>query len=253
MRHNLRTRVGAWALGVALGGAVLTGSVLAGPAAPASAHNSVISTTPTAGAVVTEQPTVFQVTTNDNLLNLDGLGAGMGMQISGPADAASPLYYGDGCATVFGPSLEMKAPLGQPGRYTVIWQVVSTDGHSISGDFTFTWQPNPDQKLAVGSSTPPDCGGKNSSSKTVQTDAAAPAPPPANAALSDVLWIGGAVAAVILATVVTLLVVSRRTPPAGPTEAPLAGTPPAGPTGGPPAGPTGDPTGGPPAGAPPTE
>lgn len=230
MRHTaaqrVGTRIGVWVLGVALGGVVLTGSVLAGPASPASAHNSVVSTTPAAGAVVTEQPSVFKLTTNDNLLNLDGLGAGMGMQVRGPADAASPLYYGDGCATVFGPSLEMKAQLGQPGKYTVIWQVVSTDGHSISGDYAFNWQPNADQVLAEGSSTPPDCGGKNSSSATTQTDAATPAPVAANAALSDVLWIGGAVAAVILATVVTLLVVSRRKPGAASTDTSPAHTPP---------------------------
>lgn len=217
--------VSTWVVGVAVAGAVLVGSVLAGPASPASAHNSVISTTPAAGSVVTEQPPVFQVTTNDNLLNLDGMGSGMAMQISGPADAASPLYYGDGCVTVFGPTLEMKAQLGEPGEYTVVWQVVSTDGHSISGDFSFTWQPNADQQLAEGASTPPDCGGTasgGSAAKPTQTDAATPAPAPENAALGDVLWIGAAVAAVLAATLVTLLVVGRRKPPAGtpPAESP---------------------------------
>jgi methionine-rich copper-binding protein CopC len=196
--------------------------VVAGPASPASAHNSVISTTPAAGSVVTEQPGVFQVTTNDNLLNLDGLGSGMGMQISGPTDAASPLYYGDGCTTVFGPTLEMKAQLGEPGEYTVVWQVVSTDGHTISGDFAFTWQPDPGQELAAGTATAPDCGGTVTGGST-QTDAATPAPQGSeNAALGDVLWIGGAVSAVILATVVTLVAVGRRKPPAGPTSTPPA-------------------------------
>ncbi|GAA3886788.1 hypothetical protein GCM10022381_31100 [Leifsonia kafniensis] len=233
MRHNAhrpaqnhaRGRVAAWALGLTLAGFVCAGSVLAGPAGPASAHNSVISTTPAAGSVVTEQPGVFQVTTNDDLLKLDTPGA-MRMQISGPADAATPLYYGDGCSTVFGPTLEAKAQLGEPGKYTVAWQVVSTDGHTISGDFAFTWQPAAGQELATGSSIPPDCGGTITGG-TTQTDAATPAAPATDtAALGDVLWIGGAVAAVILATVVTLVAVGRRKPPTGPTGTPPEGTPP---------------------------
>jgi methionine-rich copper-binding protein CopC len=258
MRRNVHTRVGAWALGVALAGVVLAGSVLVGPASPASAHNSVISTTPAAGSVVTEQPGVFQLTTNDNLLNLDGLGGGMGMQISGPEGAASPLYYGDGCTTVFGPTLEMSAQLGEPGTYTVVWQVVSTDGHSISGDFSFTWAPDASQKLAAGVATAPNCGGTVAGG-TEKTDAAAtPAPAPGNAALGDVLWIGGAVAAVILATLVTVLVVSRRKPAAAPGGTSAAGTSGAG---APPAGTAGagspttgtPPPGTPPADTPPTE
>ena len=218
-------RVGVWALGITLVGVAVASGVLAGPASPASAHNSVISTTPSAGAVITEQPSVFQVTTNDNLLKLDTPGA-MRMQISGPTDAATPLYYGDGCTTVFGPTLEVKAQLGEPGEYTVVWLVVSTDGHTISGDFAFTWQPADGQELATGSSTPPDCGGTITGG-TTQTDASTPAPTPRNAAVGDVLWIGGAVAAVILATLVTVLVVGRRKPPTAPVEVPPPGTPPA--------------------------
>jgi len=191
--------------------AVLSAAALGGVAAPAFAHNFEISSTPEAGAVVTTQPDVISVTTNDNLLSVDGLNGGMGIQVSGPAE--HPLYYGDGCVTVFGPTIEAEARLGQPGEYTVSWQVVSADGHSVSDSFTFTWKPDADQKLATGSPTPPTCAGTGATQ-----GGATPAPGATagrdgattnTAALTDVLWIGGAVLVVIVAVAITLIVVRR--------------------------------------------
>ncbi|MFT2818351.1 copper resistance protein CopC [Leifsonia sp. A12D58] len=200
---TIRRRPGSWGFG-----AVVVAAALGLTAAPAFAHNSVINTSPADGAVVTEQPGLFTVTTSDNLLDPGGAGTSMAMQISGPADAASPLYYGDGCATVFGPTLEMSAQLGEPGEYTVMWQAVSTDSHTISGTFSFTWQPAKGQVLAAGSATPPVCGG------TEAVGASPPATSSTSAAtgaeLADVLWIAGAVAAVLIAGIGTLLVVTRK-------------------------------------------
>lgn len=198
----------------ALGGAVVVAALVGWSAAPAFAHNFPVGSSPAEGAIVTEQPGTFTVTTNDQLLDLRGEGSGNAMAIRGPAGAATPLYYGDGCVTLFGPSIETKAQLGQPGEYTVIWQVVSTDGHAVSEEYTFTWQPVAGQKLAEGSPTLPSCGG------TAQTraDAAASTPADAGPGLGDLAWIGGALGAVILAIGGTLLVVDRRgrTPAADP-------------------------------------
>ncbi|RNE67359.1 copper resistance CopC family protein [Cryobacterium tepidiphilum] len=209
-----------------LGAAVLlSGAALGVFAAPASAHNYEVSSTPEAGAVVTTQPDVISVTTNDDLLAVDGLNGGMGIQVSGPAE--HPLYYGDGCVTVFGPTIEAEAALGQPGEYTVSWQVISTDGHSVSDSFTFTWKPNADQKLAAGKSAPPTCGKTATDAAGEGTATAAPdgsgdaggaatSGDAAKAALVDVVWIGGAVLVVLVAVVVTLVLVRRK--PAVPRE-----------------------------------
>ena len=208
---TIRRRLGSWGFG-----AVVVAAAIGLTAAPASAHNSVINTSPAEGAVVTEQPGLFTVTTSDNLLDPGGTGTSMAMQISGPADAASPLYYGDGCAAVFGPTLEMSAQLGEPGEYTVMWQAVSTDSHTISGTFSFTWQPAEGQVLAAGSATPPACGGTDAVGAPQPTESTGSAA--AGAELADVLWIAGAVAAVLIAGIATLLVVTRtkKGPPAGP-------------------------------------
>ena len=191
---------------VLLGAAVAAAAVLA-VGAPAQAHNYVVSTIPEAGAVLTELPEQFSVTTNDNLLDLGGKGHGFVIQIRG-ADGA---YYGDGCVTVAGPTISTDAALGESGDYTIAWQLVSTDGHSASGEIPFTWQPaSADEATSVGSKTPPDCHGTQAANSPSAADT--PAAPPVAAAvpLSNVLWIGGAVVIVGLAVLVTLLVLGRR-------------------------------------------
>ena len=199
----------------ALTALVLVGGTLAASAAPAFAHNSVVNISPAPGSVVTEQPGAIKITTNDNLLDLSGEGAGSAMQVSGPTDAT--LYYGDGCASVFGPTLEAEVQLGQPGEYTVVWQTVSTDGHSISDTFTFTWQPDASQVLGEGSATAPTCATSGAGTGAADTDAAASDADDEGAGSavqgSDLLWIGGALVAILIAIGVTLLFLRRRPTP----------------------------------------
>ncbi len=172
--------------------------------------------------MVTEQPSLFTVTTNDALLDFGGGGAGSGMLISGPSDAATPLYYGDGCISVLDSTVETAAQLGQPGEYTVTWQVVSTDGHPVSGDFAFTWQPAAGQETAEGSPVKPVCadtaGAATDAAATDAADAAAGTDAgtdagtaaPTGAGLADAAWITAALGAVLLAAAGTLLTVRRR-------------------------------------------
>ena len=185
----------------ALTALVVVGATLGAATAPAFAHNSVVDISPAPGSVITEQPGAIKITTNDNLLDLSGEGAGSAMQVSGPSDA--PRYYGDGCATVFGPTLEAEVQLGQPGEYTVVWQTVSTDGHSISDSFTFTWQPDPSQVLDEGSASAPTCATSGTETGVADTGAAASDAADAGtgsaAQGSDLLWIGGALVAILVA------------------------------------------------------
>lgn len=220
--QSLRRRSGR-AIGRTAFGAAIVAALLGVSAAPAFAHNSVIGTTPSAGAVVTAQPGLFSVTTSDSL---EDFPQSTGMQISGPAGSDEPLYYGDGCATIFGPSVSASAELGQPGDYSVVWQAVSADGHTISGEFSFSWQPDANQSLATGATVPPNCGGVNAGTgKAPVVDTAAPTVPGTiGVPLADLLWIGGAVGAVVLATVVTLVLLGRRrpTPPSEPASSPTS-------------------------------
>ncbi|SEM83296.1 MULTISPECIES: copper resistance CopC family protein [Cryobacterium] len=187
---------------------VVAAAALGWGSTPASAHNYVVGSSPAADAVVTEQPGLFSVTTSDLLLDLGGTGSGSAMVVTGPASA--PLFYGDGCASVSGATVETAAQLGAAGEYTVIWQTVSTDGHAISDEFRFDWQPAAGQTLAGGAATAPTCG---TEADAAATDAATspPADTAADSSLSALAWIGGTLGAVLLAVTVTLLLL-RRTP-----------------------------------------
>ncbi|KQM81413.1 copper resistance CopC family protein [Agromyces sp. Leaf222] len=198
----------------ALGAALLVAAsalLVAVPAMSASAHNSVVSTTPAKGEVVTEQPGNVSLTTNDALLDL---GTGAALLVQGP----DGLYYGDGCAVIDGATASAAADLGEAGTYTVIWQVVSTDGHPISGEWTFDWQPAEGAELGTGTDAPA-CGGDatgaaepgaGSSGSDDASDAADDGADAAASGSTDLLWLGAGVLVAVVAGVATWLVVRRR-------------------------------------------
>ncbi|MWV57530.1 copper resistance CopC family protein [Rathayibacter sp. VKM Ac-2754] len=203
MTRSPRTRGRLLLAATAIG---LLGSVAV--ATPASAHNYLVSSTPAADSTVTEQPETLSLTTNDDLLVLGTDGSAAALRVVGP----DGLFYGDGCVTVRGPEASMPLELGAAGSYEVTWQVVSTDGHPVSGEYSFDWQPGAGVALAEGSESVPDCNGtvdvSNQSAEGSDDSASASAADPA--LLGDVLWIGGALVAVVAAVGVTLLVLRRR-------------------------------------------
>jgi methionine-rich copper-binding protein CopC len=161
-----------------------------------------VSSTPAEGSTLTELPAEFSVTTNGPLLSLDGSVAGFALEVKD----AQGLYYGDGCVTVDGPTLsEAAAPLGEAGDYTLLWQLVSADGHTVSGEVNFAWAPADGVEVAEGTATPATCG--NGEGTAVASE---PQEARGNADLGDVLWIGGAIGAVLVAALVTFLVVTRK-------------------------------------------
>jgi methionine-rich copper-binding protein CopC len=195
------------------GAAVLVAlSAALGIAGPASAHNYLLSSTPTANGTLTTLPSQFSVVTSGLLLNINRNGTGFALQVR---DAAG-LYYGNGCVEVDGAAVRQAAAIGAPGKYTVTWQVISTDGHIVSDTFAFTWAPTGDYAKSVGKATPPDCNGKFHLNATGLPPAGSGTGSSAvsDSTLSTVLWIGGAVLAVGVAVVVTLVVTARRRRPA---------------------------------------
>lgn len=200
MAQHTRDRAGRlFALAAALG---VLGTLAV--ATPASAHNYYISSTPSVNEVLTSLPDQFIVTTNDNLLDLGGSGGGFFMEVKGP----DGLYYGDGCVTVAGPSVTMAAAVGPPGDYSLAWQVISADGHTVSGEVPFSWQPASDSGTAnTGAVSPPTCG---KDPGPAATDAPKDAEDAASDSTTDILWIGGAIAAVALAVVATLLLIRPK-------------------------------------------
>jgi methionine-rich copper-binding protein CopC len=170
-------------------------------ATPASAHNYYISSIPAIDEVLTTLPEEFVVTTNDNLLDLAGSVGGFLMKVTGP----DGLFYGDGCVKVSGSSVSMPAALGPAGDYTLEWQVVSADGHTISDTIAFQWQPAAgDESATPGSTTVPNCG-----SDTVIAPGNSVGNPE-DEVMTDILWIAGAIGVVTVAVIATLLLIRPK-------------------------------------------
>jgi hypothetical protein len=212
-----RSRPSVWRRGAAAAVvAALAGGAVLGLAAPASAHNYLIASTPKVDGTLTELPKVFEVTTNDKLLDIDSAtNPGFAFRIKG----ADGRYFENGCVSVDGPSMTTKAALGASGKYTAEWQIVSADGHTVSDQYTFTWQAPASFVPSKGVTNPPTCatadtdGGNGSGAATTpaeSSDASAPSTTSgSDGVLGDALWIGGG-GIVVIALVVAVLLLLRR-------------------------------------------
>jgi len=210
--HSRTTRaVSAAALGLGL--------ALASSATVALAHDAVIDSTPAADSTLTELPASFSVTASDDMLDLGGDGAGFAILITDEGGA----FYGDGCATVSGPTLSTPAALGEPGAYLMTYQYVSSDGHTTSGEIPFSWQPGTEGEPHVGLDAPPVCG--ESASAPAPSASAAPTSEPVPSAeptasaepeqpadgSDELLGIAGIVVAlIVIAGIIVAIVASTR-------------------------------------------
>lgn len=155
--------------------------LLSAAAAPAFAHDELIGSSPAAGSAVDELPAALNLTFSGVLLDESGA-----TEVVVTDAGGTDLTGGD--PVLDGTRLTQPLSGEASGAVSVIWRVVSSDGHPISGEFVFT----------VGSST---------GTAPVQTATPLPEPPMQAADLTWV-WIvlgvvaiaaGGALVAVLLA------------------------------------------------------
>jgi copper resistance protein C len=170
MRRLLATR-GLPTIGIA----ALTGAAVLLSAAPAQAHSYLVASTPAEGETLTELPDAFSITANETLLDLGSQGA-FGLQIRD----ADGNYYGDGCVSVVDATMSADAALGDSGAYTMVWQVVSADGHPVSGEIPFTWEAPGGFEAATAHDSAPVCG---------EDPAASPTPAPVDPGSETSPWV----------------------------------------------------------------
>ncbi|MDI2097805.1 copper resistance CopC family protein [Ruicaihuangia caeni] len=179
-------------------------------AGPAAAHSTVVDSTPSEGEVLTTLPDQFSVTADEELLDLGGEGNGFAMVVQD----AEGLYYGDGCATISGDTMTAPALLGEPGEYTLTYQLVSGDGHPLSGVIGFEWAPDGDFEASAGSQTAGACVGSNGDQADDQHGEQADQQDPAaegDAAAPSTLpfFVAGGVALLFIAGGITFALVRR--------------------------------------------
>lgn len=119
---------------------------------PAFAHAALTGTSPEDGSKATDISEI-SLSANEDLLDLDG-GKGFVIAVSD----ADGNFYGDGCVTVDGTTASMPVQLGESGKYTVAYRVVSADGHPIEGEWSFTYDAAPDAPIGGAFAETPVCG-----------------------------------------------------------------------------------------------
>jgi len=135
-------------------------------AAPASAHDDLISSTPAAGETVARPPDAVVL-----VLDERPLAVGIQVVVTGPA---GPIQRG--APTIAGNSVRQPLAAEAPaGKYTVAWRVASADGHPVTGTFPFTAKAAADGQPPPKSNAPSVSIQSNEPSAPLQSNAPAAA------------------------------------------------------------------------------
>lgn len=186
-------------------------------AAPASAHDALVASTPADGETLTSAPTELTLTYSAEIAQI-----GADVVITDPAGTvvSQPL-------TVAG--TDVVVPLAAdlaPGAYAVQWRVTSSDGHPIDGTLAFTLDlpaaeataetPEPTEEPTAEASETASAVESESASASATDPATETAPAteaPADAGLPR--WVLAVVAVAVLVGIVGMIVRLRRDRDAG--------------------------------------
>jgi len=102
---------------------------------PAAAHSAIIDSTPEAGEELAAAPETFSITANEDLADVTGTGEGFALRI---VSVATGEDLSTGQLTIDGPTLSTPGVELAGGAYLMQYQVVSADGHPVSGEIPFT-------------------------------------------------------------------------------------------------------------------
>jgi methionine-rich copper-binding protein CopC len=191
-------------LPAALVAAFLAVAALVVPALPAAAHDELISTDPTADAVLETLPAQITLSFSADVLPDAGAtvvevtdASGASLTVGGPEAAGAEVTQ-----TLAGPA---------SGAVTVRWRVVSSDGHPIDGEFAFSVpiaSPTPTSSAAASATASPTASASEAATPAASLES--PAAPVETAAPASALpWILIVVALVIVAGVLVYVFASR--------------------------------------------
>ncbi|MBM7818131.1 methionine-rich copper-binding protein CopC [Cellulosimicrobium cellulans] len=190
----------------------LTAALATLTAAPASAHDRILSSDPADGAQLATPPTAITLTFNTEPLPVEP-------QVVVSDSAGTVVTQGapaiDGSTATF--ALDPAVALGGD-TYTVAWRVVSSDGHPIEGTFAFTVAAQPEAPVAeeptTDEATPEEPASEEATTDAAEETSPEPATPVATDAedggSSVVPVLVGLGALVVAAAVVVVIVVRRR-------------------------------------------
>lgn len=170
-------------------------------ASPARAHDELLGSDPAAKSTVDALPAQLRLTFSGVIASEDGASE---VQVTD----ASGATLTDGAPTAQDNVLTQPLAGEASGTVTVLWKVVSSDGHPISGEFSFTVEDAPAPTPTETASPTPDDSPAPTAVAPVAT-----ATPPADATPADgssvLPWLIAGVLALALAGAVVYLLASR--------------------------------------------
>lgn len=202
-----------WALAAAL--LVAFGIVLTA-ASPAQAHDELLGSDPAADSSLDALPAQLTLTFSAEIADDDGASV---VEVTDATGAS----LADGAPTVQDNVLTQPLTGEASGAVTVLWKVVSSDGHPISGEFSFT---------VAGAPTPTATGTPAPTETATPTQTSEPSPTPTAVSPEDAgssfggawPWIIGGILVAAVGGAVAYLLVSRarreKTLSEGPAGAP---------------------------------
>lgn len=196
-----------------LGAAGLTAAAIVATPAPALAHDTLVDSTPQGGASAEQAPGEVELSFSSPPQDL-----GAQIRVTGPdgADVADGEPEIQGTAVV----QDLADTAEAPGDYSVVWRVVSSDGHPIEGAFDYTVAGGSDAAATdaeTGLAQPSEQGGASAAesqpAESGSAGADAQAAPDAeesegSGAAAGWLIVGGGV--VVLGAVAAAIVMMRR-------------------------------------------
>lgn len=132
-------------------GAAVFGALVIGPQAvpPAFAHDALVSSSPPEGAVLDAMPDTIELTFSGELMELGAI-----VQVRDPEGVDHTLSDPEVAAAVVTVAVD---PAADDGSYAIVWRVVSSDGHPISGSVPFVvGAPTPVSQATDAASAAPD-------------------------------------------------------------------------------------------------
>jgi len=229
VQRRRRTFVGVAVLAAVAGG-VLGGlggaAALVGVPDRASAHDFLESTDPAADAVVTDALDTVSLTFNSAPL-ADGAAA-IAIEVRDPSGA----NIATGPVAIVDATLSVPVAPTAVGVHQVLWQTVSSDGHPVSGQYTFDYEgplaapipdatPTPSATATVTAAPTPTASTSTAPATAAPGDSSTAA---GSGGVTPLVWVGVAAAVGVLAVVLVVALLVRRRGSAGP-EAPSTAAP----------------------------
>ncbi|MGW4208203.1 copper resistance CopC family protein [Lentzea sp. NPDC004789] len=112
---------------------LFAGAAVLATAAPAAAHNALISSDPKDKASLEAGPSTVTLTFDQDVQG------GQGINAISVTDASGGHYEVAGDPTIKDTAVSQKiGALGKAGQYKIGYRILSADGHPVSGELTFT-------------------------------------------------------------------------------------------------------------------